>query len=279
LGEVLSTVAHLALDEMHQLPGVDYPDEWDEEGVEEEHDGLLLHHSIGLTVDIVEGESLHEQRHQRSCKEQTKGVLQTEGEFILSASAVHFDVGEEMEYKGEYELVEEGDGDHGEQGGREGGLVQLVDVVLVIGVLHLLDRLLHSMALRPQYHEEDAGDDGDGGEGHRPSQDQPEDSALVAVVDVLPDDLAGLGGHCHLDVHSLHSEVLDQLVLVDLLELLEEFVADLLAVEDDDGLLTDDVVLGDEPDLLLVLLLQLLLLLLQFLVDLCDLPHVLLGPG
>jgi hypothetical protein len=121
--------------------------------------------------------------------------------------------------------------------------------------------VLHRHPLRVQDGEEDASDHRDGGHGHRPPQDQTQDPSFVAVVYVLPDDLPRLGSDCHLDVDALHSEVLDQLILVDPLELLQQLVADLLAVEHDDRLLANDLILSDEPHLLLVLLLELRLLL------------------
>ena len=80
---------------------MDHPDEGDEEGVEEEHDRLLLGHSVLLAVDVVEGEVLHEERHQRCREEQPQRVLQPEGELVLPARAVHLDVREEVQYERE----------------------------------------------------------------------------------------------------------------------------------------------------------------------------------
>ena len=63
---------------MHDLPGVDDPDEWDEEGVEEEHHRLLLCHSVLLAVDVVEGEVFDEQGHEGGREEEAEGVLEAE---------------------------------------------------------------------------------------------------------------------------------------------------------------------------------------------------------
>lgn len=99
---------------------MDEPDDGDEEGIEEEHHGLLLDDAEGLAVDIVEAEAFHDECHERSGEEQPHGVLQSEREFVLAASAVHFDVGDVVEEGGDDELVEEGDGHHGEDGHQRG---------------------------------------------------------------------------------------------------------------------------------------------------------------
>lgn len=91
---------------------------------------------------------LNKESHKGSSEEETEGVLETERKLILSTSTVHFNVSEDVKNVGEEELVEEGDGHHGEQGSSQTHSLQIGDMLSIFSVLGLMHGLLHCRTLR-----------------------------------------------------------------------------------------------------------------------------------
>lgn len=60
MGQVLSSEVVPPLDDVDELPGVYDPNDGYEEGVEEEHHGLLFDDAIGLAIDVVEAKAFHD---------------------------------------------------------------------------------------------------------------------------------------------------------------------------------------------------------------------------
>jgi hypothetical protein len=96
---------------------MDHPNDGDEEGVEEEHDGFFFQDTELHAVDVIEAEILHEDSHHGCREEQTQRVLQAKGVLVFTACTMHFDVGEEMQDVGYAEFVEKDDKEHGQQSG------------------------------------------------------------------------------------------------------------------------------------------------------------------
>jgi hypothetical protein len=67
------------------VPWVEEPDEWSEEGIEEEHDSLLLDNAVLVRVDVVELDVLDQQRHDGRGEEQSQHVLEGERKLVVAA--------------------------------------------------------------------------------------------------------------------------------------------------------------------------------------------------
>lgn len=103
---------------------MDDPDDRNKESIKEEHDGFFLQDTELRAVNILKTKTFHKNSHHSSSKEKTKGILQAERVFVLTASTVHFDIGEYMQDVGYAELVENDDEEHGEQSSRQGLCLQ-----------------------------------------------------------------------------------------------------------------------------------------------------------
>ena len=60
LSELAFAVADLSSNNPHELQRVDQPQKGNEEGIDDEHDGLFLNDAVLVLVDVVESDSLDE---------------------------------------------------------------------------------------------------------------------------------------------------------------------------------------------------------------------------
>lgn len=83
LGQILLAVVEFSFDDLDDLEGVDQPEQRDKEGVEEEHDSLLLDDPVGMRVVVFVLDGFDSEGHDGGGEEQTKTVLEGEWELEL----------------------------------------------------------------------------------------------------------------------------------------------------------------------------------------------------
>ena len=66
-----------------KLVGIYKPNEWDENWGKDEHEGLLLDYTEGMTVVVVVGQTLDDDCHHAGSKEHANRVLEGEGEGVI----------------------------------------------------------------------------------------------------------------------------------------------------------------------------------------------------
>lgn len=98
-----------AFESVADMPGVEQPYEGSEEGIEEEHDGLLLDDSILVRVDVVELDVLDQQRHDGGGEEQSQHVLEGEGELVVAARLLLLVACQSLRDRRQDEFVEQQD--------------------------------------------------------------------------------------------------------------------------------------------------------------------------
>lgn len=94
------------------LPGVDQPDEWDEQSIHEEHHTFLFDDPIRMLVEVVVADVLNCQGHQGCGEKHSDRVLQGEVELLLSSGGVPLEIADLVQNCTHHELVEE---DHADQ--------------------------------------------------------------------------------------------------------------------------------------------------------------------
>lgn len=176
LGEVVASLGEPPLEEFEEVPRVDEPNDGDQEGIEEEHYALLLHHTELLLVDIIQREIFHQESHDSRREEKSQRVLQAKRKFVLTSSAMLFDIREEMQHEGEGKFVEEDDAQHGEHGHRFCSLLHNDGCRVIRIGFYLFQYLLHHVALGCQDAVEDASYRCDEEDSQRPADHQSPDA-------------------------------------------------------------------------------------------------------
>jgi hypothetical protein len=98
LRKVLFTLTQVLQNAILNLYGVDQHKHRNKQGVNKEHDGLLLNHTVLMCKEIMVGNILHGQGHQSSGKEQAHSIFKCEGELFVGGVLMFFEMGELMQH-------------------------------------------------------------------------------------------------------------------------------------------------------------------------------------
>lgn len=91
---------------LNNIPRVRQPKQRNKEGVHGEHDGFLLNNSEIVLIDIMKADVFDEEGHNSGCKEETKSVLDTEGQFKTSSRFVLLQSGDSLQQTCQEHLIE-----------------------------------------------------------------------------------------------------------------------------------------------------------------------------
>lgn len=93
------------------MPRIDDPNCRHQEGLEVEHDSLLLDQAVLGVEEGVLGKAFDYDTQKRSCEEKTQGILEGNLVLISSACLMALEVHQMMDDGKEHELIEEHDED------------------------------------------------------------------------------------------------------------------------------------------------------------------------
>lgn len=91
---------------------MDKPDQRDNKGGYEEHNGLLLDYAVSMGIEVFEGEGLDGQGHESGCEEHAQSVFQGEGVVLFVIVGVMLEMDEIMEDFSEEKFIEYDDAKH-----------------------------------------------------------------------------------------------------------------------------------------------------------------------
>lgn len=97
LRKVLFALTHVLQNAILDLHRVDQHKHRNEQGVDKEHDGLLLNYAVLMCKEIMVGNILNGQGHKGSGKEQPHSIFKCERELFVGGVLMLFEMGELMQ--------------------------------------------------------------------------------------------------------------------------------------------------------------------------------------